>query len=303
MELVPVKSVRELVPVNSPSVLEPVYRTNACAIVEAMPWDCGQYLGAKKRAAKNLRGNTVAILVSSAHIRTMKSHDIEIGQRFGAWLVIGAAVRVKIGNGRSANYPLLYPCRCDCGTLRNVRAFKLLGNSRSCGCLTSFIKSSHIRHGHASHQQHTRLYRIWGAMLQRCSNQKNSGYASYGGRGISVCSEWRDFAVFAAWALKNGYADNLQIDRKNNDDGYAPDNCRWLTDAQNKRNKRANMMIEAFGETKCVTDWALDSRCTVTPSNIRHRIKDLGMSNETAITTPRRTQKSSGRFIGHHVPK
>jgi len=59
----------------------------------------------------------------------------------------------------------------------------------------------------------SRMYRVWGAMLERCRNPNQERYSSYGGRGIKVCAEWKDFAVFREWALSAGYAPGLQIDR------------------------------------------------------------------------------------------
>ena len=76
----------------------------------------------------------------------------------------------------------------------------------------------------------TRLYRIYHAMKQRCYYAKGINYAEYGGRGISICAEWKeDFTIFRTWALANGYEDSLSIDRKSSKLNYTPDNCRWVT--------------------------------------------------------------------------
>jgi hypothetical protein len=90
------------------------------------------------------------------------------------------------------------------------------------------------RHGGAD----TRLYNIWRGVIQRCFNENNPSYPNYGSRDIYVEDvSWFDFVPFRDWALANGYADSLTIDRIDNNEGYSPDNCRWITLADNVRNR------------------------------------------------------------------
>jgi hypothetical protein len=90
----------------------------------------------------------------------------------------------------------------------------------------------------------TRLYSIWGSMKSRCNNSKLSIYKIYGGRGITVCDEWaKDFMNFYNWSMANGYQDNLTIDRIDNDKGYSPDNCRWVTMREQQNNRKNNRKI------------------------------------------------------------
>lgn len=86
-------------------------------------------------------------------------------------------------------------------------------------------------------QSYSRLHRIWKNMRERCSNPTSDKWGRYGGRGISVDPDWENFRVFQDWALGNGYADGLTIDRVNNDRGYEPGNCRWITDLENLMNR------------------------------------------------------------------
>ena len=102
----------------------------------------------------------------------------------------------------------------------------------------------------------TRLYNIWSQMTQRCKNQKLDCYNRYGGRGISVCDEWKNFEVFAEWALKNGYNETLSIDRINVNGNYEPNNCKWSTNFEQARNTRRNRFLSIKGESKTVAEWA-----------------------------------------------
>lgn len=83
----------------------------------------------------------------------------------------------------------------------------------------------------------SRLHKCWRAMKERVLNHKCKKYYRYGGRGIKICDEWLEFIPFMKWSLMNGYADNLVIDRINNEGNYEPNNCRWITLSENSKNR------------------------------------------------------------------
>jgi hypothetical protein len=102
------------------------------------------------------------------------------------------------------------------------------GNTKSCGCYTK-------KHG----LKNTRLYRIWRGIKDRTLNIKTRQFPDYGGRGITICEEWKnDFMSFHDWAMSNGYEEELSIDRIDNDGNYEPSNCRWTTSTIQNRNQR-----------------------------------------------------------------
>jgi hypothetical protein len=134
----------------------------------------------------------------------------------------------------------------------------------------------------------TRLHTIWAGVISRCEDRGHSAYQHYGGRGISICAEWRgSYVAFRDWALANGYAAGLELDRKENSGNYGPGNCRWATRKQNMRNRRGNVMVSAFGEVKTIADWVDDERCSVEYDTLRQRIKRYGWKAEDAILTPK----------------
>lgn len=94
--------------------------------------------------------------------------------------------------------------------------------------------AGNVKHGHS----YDRIYKCWADMKTRCLNKKHKWYGHYGGRGITVCDEWMRFEPFAEWALSHGYAEDLTIDRIDNDKGYCPENCKWSTQQEQSMNKR-----------------------------------------------------------------
>lgn len=128
-----------------------------------------------------------------------------------------------------------------------------------------------------------RLYNIYWHMIRRTENINNKDYEHYGGKGITICLEWRySFQTFQDWALSNGYSDNLTIDRIDNEKGYSPDNCRWVTMLEQNRNKTDSIFVEYDG--KPVSLGELSEKSGIHRDTLRVRIFDCGWSVERAIT-------------------
>lgn len=175
--------------------------------------------------------------------------------------------------------------RCYCGKVFNALNNNVKrGNTFTCGCLQNkTVKAVMTKHDGCG----TRIYSIWTGMMRRCYEPKFINYKFYGGRGITVCDEWHDFATFRN-DTKNGYADNLTLDRIDNNIGYWKSNVRWIEQKEQKRNMRSNRLYEYNGETKCIAEWA--EKLNINESFLRARL-NRGMSVEDAILIPNRYAK------------
>lgn len=165
----------------------------------------------KKGEYENLQGNTYNYL----HVDSLNRHE---GRR------------------------TYWNCTCKCGNKSIVESSKLKGGyTKSCGCYSrELIRNVNRKTG----MSRSRLYSTYRNMLNRCYRAKGKFYHHYGGRGITVCDEWlgeNGFENFMYWSMKNGYSEELSIDRIDNNKGYSPDNCRWVDlfiQANNKRNTK-----------------------------------------------------------------
>ena len=178
------------------------------------------------------------------------STDIS-GMRFGKLVA-------EYKSGTTKNGESVWFCRCDCGNTSEVMIYRLLsGNTKSCGCMKNKIGDITRTHG----RSHTRLYNVWISMKARCNNEHDRRYADYGGRGITYCDEWSDFARFEEWAMSNGYDENAAfgectLDRIDADGNYEPSNCRFVDLTTQANNQRRLKKYEVHGESHTMGEWA-----------------------------------------------
>lgn len=201
------------------------------------------------------------------------------GQRFGRLLAI---CRLPDPNRHGR-----WLCKCDCGREKTILIGDLRrsrGREKSCGC----GPVGNTKHG----GRQTRLYRIWTAMIRRCSNPKCDAYSRYGGRGIVITDQWRDFGAFRTWASAHGYGETLTIDRINNDGNYEPGNCRWVSHRQQCLNRSTNRLIVHNGERLALIEWA--ERLGMKPACLIQRLT-RGWTVERAMTAPIRHPRSTVR--------
>lgn len=152
---------------------------------------------------------------------------IKIGDKFGRLEVIENLGAIK--------GVIRFCCKCKCGNTKTVIGYDLYhGKTKSCGCLhREQLMIRNTVHGMAKIPE----YRLWCHMTQRCVNPKDASYKNYGGRGIKVCKEWLD--SFEAFFKDMGERpEGLTIERKNNELGYFPGNCKWATHSEQNRNQR-----------------------------------------------------------------
>lgn len=174
-------------------------------------------------------------------------------QRFGRQVAVRPC-------GKNSHRNVLWLCRCDCGKEHIVPSGKLVqGKSRSCGCYANDLHISQLQTHGITTGGKPRTFTIWNGMKARCLNPKATSYKNYGGRGIGICDEWLTFANFHNWAIRNGYQDGLELDRADNDKGYCPENCRWVSKSYNRAHRRNVHCIDIFSVKLNVTTWCKET--------------------------------------------
>lgn len=172
-------------------------------------------------------------------------------QKFNRLLVLNE-------NGRDSCGSVLWNCRCDCGKEIIVRGSSLIsGHTKSCGCYNRDLINKKIKtHGQsAGLTKATTEYKTWNNIIQRCHNPKTGKYIHYGGRGISVCNEWRcSFETFFNDMGKkpNGFT----LERIDVNGNYCKENCIWANWETQSRNRSNNVWLECNGIKMIKADWA-----------------------------------------------
>lgn len=192
------------------------------------------------------------------------------GKRFGRVVVLH-----RLDNGK-----LL--CKCDCGKEFEAHRSNITsGRQVSCGCYARELNAKRMTtHGLSD----TKLYRVWRGIVTRCTNPNCKSFPDYGGRGISVCEAWLTFEGFYEWAIKAGYREGLQIDRKKNDGNYEPGNCSWVSQKENENNRRDTVMLTYNGKEKPLS--ILADECGINRRVLYDRIFKYGFSVEEAVSLP-----------------
>ena len=195
------------------------------------------------------------------------------GLKFGRLIAL-ECIHGKKGDGCS------WRCVCDCGNYHTVKSIALrYGQTKSCGCLRKEVTGAkHRTHGKAG----TNEYTIWVDIKKRCFNPKHKFYHHYGGRGLTLCERWLDFANFLS-DMGHRPSRKHSIERIKNDVGYEPSNCRWATQKEQCNNKRTNIVIEYLGKKQTATQWEKELGLPVASRLL------WGWSIEEAMTRPRRT--------------
>lgn len=195
------------------------------------------------------------------------------GKQFGSWTVVGEATNLYRGRARGVL------CQCACGAERAIPITRLVrGESKSCGCLKGkIIREKKILHGESKNMRNTPEYNAWAHLIGRCCNPNNAAYENYGGRGVTVCDEWRNsYAAFLAYVGRRPTPRHT-IDRIDNNGNYEPGNVRWATYTQQSRNRRNTLLVNFRGEKVCLRMLMEKYGLSLTKINFYLRRKGLSL--------------------------
>ena len=174
-----------------------------------------------------------------------------------------------------------WKCDCDCGNTKTIRTSALRsGATNSCGCLHKKQLSDLMKtHGLSKSKE----YKVWCAMKERCAKPTDKSFINYGGRGIKVHPSWMDFSNFIN-DMGMRPTPKHTLERVDNDGNYEPNNCKWATRGEQRRNCRRVTWVTIGNEKLCLSDWC--KKAGITRHSVRMRVA-RGMTIEQAITEPK----------------
>lgn len=215
----------------------------------------------------------------ATQVNTHKHPPMKAGQKFGRLTAIEFI-------GRNKRYNPIWLWQCECGKqhraiVRNV----IIGNTKSCGCWKRETASKKFKkHG----MWHAPEYKIWAAMIQRCTNPKDRDFSYYGGRGITVCERWRGFSDFYTDTFPRPKGGTLE--RIDNDGPYNPGNFRWATRKEQARNTRRNKTVIYQSREMCISEACELSGICVQTAHSRRR---LGWPDDQLFIAVRASRKKN----------
>ncbi len=218
----------------------------------------------------------VDLLEAVSYVRRMSRVIDLTGNVIGRWTVVR----------REANKPTggtMWLCRCECGNEKIVDGIVLRDQrSRSCGCLhDDMVVARSTKHGLTpANAKPPPVYHSWSGMKARVTNPNNMHYASYGGRGITICEKWMTFTGFLE--DMGDKPKGTSLDRIDNNGNYCKENCRWSTPKEQSRNKRNNNLVEYNGKTQTVSSWA--EELGISDSSMHERLENWSIKR--AVSEP-----------------
>lgn len=230
--------------------------------------DCGNEIVIRSNNLQHRKG--CGCVTTSPDPATM------IGKKFGSLTVIRKAENHKWNDVR-------WECVCSCGRVAYRRTTDL-NSGKVTDCGNHAAEKLNLKYGDSPRIAKTRLYKIYHDMIRRCEKPYREDYERYGGRGISVCDEWRNsYEAFRSWAINNGYSEELTIDRIDVNGNYSPENCKWSTYREQANNKRNNHIVEYHGKRFTLAELG---RFVGIPGHIIGGRIRLGWDIERAVSTP-----------------
>lgn len=175
---------------------------------------------------------------------------------------------------------------CECGKTKNYLIYKIIsGHTKSCGCL-------HKKHGHSRHPLHI----VWSSLKIRCYDPDANNYKNYGGRGVTICDEWRkNFKAFFDWCISNGWQKGLELDKDVKGNGllYSPQTCCFLNKKENLNHRRKSIRFIHDNKNLSISEWAEILNINIGTLDKRYR---SGWPIEKILEKPKNKYKKTAQY-------